>query len=114
MLLITGSLYAETYVCDVLNSDETVTFGFVKELRNIPGWDSVSQFKLSIQTTELPFPSHVEYGTVKQGDVWFRYISESSEINFGMYLDENEEVSFTLKGKEYTFSNCNYYDFDQI
>lgn len=112
-LIFSSLTFAETYVCEVKNTDETVTFGFVKELKNEDGWDRVSQFKLSLQTTELPFPNHVEYGTVKEGDVWFTYASETTDIEFGMYMDENEEVSFTLKGKEYVFSNCNYYDFNQ-
>lgn len=121
-LLVSFGIQAETYVCEIENTDQTLTFGFVSDLPEVCEgvgtedefcWDKAAQFKLSIQTTELPFPSHVEYGMALEDDVYFQYTSNSSDIKFNMYLDENESVEFTLNGKKLSFSNCRYYDFNQ-
>lgn len=121
ILMAQTPVLAETYICQVHGTDQTITFGSVSELPTACEtdedgefcWDRTSRFKLSLQTTELPFPDYVEYGTAFESDVYFRYISETSDMTFEMYLDENEPTEFTLNGKELVFSDCKYYNFGQ-
>jgi|GEM_PF-3295805 len=113
LFVINLTVNAETYVCDIIETNQTITFGKVKLLPTTPDWDQTAQFKLSIQTTELPFPDHVEQGIANEADVYFTYDSLSSDISFAMYLDENEAVKFKFKGIGLSFKDCRYYDFDQ-
>ena len=107
------SAFAETYICEVEGTDQTISFGLKKELPALDGWDTRGIYKLSIHTTELAFADHEEEGIVNTGDVYFSYESKTTGLKFSMYLDENESVDFTLKGKKYSFSDCQYYDFNQ-
>ena len=107
------SVNAETYVCDVIETNQTITFGLVESLPTQPDWDSTGRFKLSLQTTELPFPDYVEEGIANEADVWFTYDSLNSDISFGMYLDDNDPVKFKFKGIQLSFNNCRWYEFNQ-
>jgi hypothetical protein len=111
--LLSVSSFGETYVCAIDGTDKTISFGIAKELPTQDGWDVSGIYKLSVQTTELPFAEHSEEGLVNIGDVFFTYKSATSDIEFSMYLDEDEPVAFKLNGSDYTFSSCRYYDFNQ-
>lgn len=113
LFLTNTNIHAETYICEVLGEDITLTFGKLYDMDNEQNWDRVAKFKLSLTRTGLPFTGYEETGVVKEGDVYFHYKSDSSEIEFNMYLDENEVTRFTFKGEEMKFTNCEWYEFDQ-
>lgn len=69
-------------------------------------WEAEAEFRISLQTTELPFLDYTSLGVAKNADVVFSYTANDNyggkKVSFFMYLDE-PEASLTIGSKSFTY-----------
>jgi len=107
------SIASETegsYLCQIEEKDLSLAFGFIEDLDDEEDWDSVSKYKVTIQSNVLPIMTYEEFGVAYQGDTYFYYTSLQSDLSLSLYLDElgDQVYSFQLNGVKYKFSQCEW------
>nr|BFD69074.1 hypothetical protein HAGR004_40960 [Bdellovibrio sp. HAGR004] len=109
-LLSSPFLFAETYVCQVQRSNQTITFKKLKDLPVNPrlNIDTKAEYVMELQTGELPFPSVSVKGVATTADVHFTFKSADGKYQAFMYLDD-AEGTLNHNRKKYNFSDCQFF-----
>jgi hypothetical protein len=109
-LFIGPMAFAETYVCQMQKTNQSVSF---KKLQNLPvsarsQVDTKAKYLLQLQTGELAFPSVSVEGIAITADVHFSFKSQDGKYQAYMYLDDGEGT-LVYSNKKYAFSDCQYF-----
>ncbi len=110
VLFLSPMAFADTYVCQIQNSNQSVTFKKLKELPVSPRAqiDTKAQYLLQLQTGELASPSLSVEGIVTTSGVHFKFVSNDGKYKAYMYMDD-AEGTLHYNRKEYAFSDCIYF-----
>lgn len=113
---------SESYLCSNLEGDTTMSLFMrsdwtdVEPGGNFEAWDSRAVYEISIQTTELPFPSYKSLGWAHQADSLISFTAEKLDhgqvISLSFYGDElyNEPIVVSYGDLGATSFNCETLD----
>jgi len=99
-----------TYICQITNSDQTLTLLKIQDLptskrSNI---DSKARYTMQLQTSELAFPSVETNGIVTTSDIHLNFRSDDGLYQVHLYLDD-AAGTLTIGQKEINVTDCRFF-----
>lgn len=103
---LSSSVFAGTqrFVCNSFDQRTSKLTGTTVVLKSLEKGDirdgQVAKFELQVFKGAKTYPEYSKEGTATLEDVVFSFKSNDQKVEFGIYLDEADQASLTISGRD--------------